>query len=103
MAMKTTLDLPDDLVRQVKLRAIAQNRPIKDLVSDFLRRGLAMYPLGELERPSGKVTVEIAEHGLPVIRCDLQAPAAGMSVDDLLRLEKAAQTEEDLQRVGISL
>jgi plasmid stability protein len=103
MAMKTTLDLPDDLVRQVRLRAIAQNRTMKDLVSDFLRRGLDMYPLGQSERPASKVTVEIGEHGLPVIRCGLQAPAAGMSVEDLLRLEQAAQTEEDLQRVGISL
>lgn len=40
--MKTTLDLPDDLVRAVKLRAVDENRRIKDVVADALRRGLAM-------------------------------------------------------------
>jgi hypothetical protein len=39
--MKTTLDLPDDLVREVKIRAIHENRKLKDAVADLLRRGLA--------------------------------------------------------------
>lgn len=34
------MDLPDDLMREVKLRAIDQNRSIKDVVVDALRRGL---------------------------------------------------------------
>ena len=38
--MKTTLDLPDDLVREVKIRAARENRKLKDLVADLLRRGL---------------------------------------------------------------
>jgi hypothetical protein len=39
--MKTTLDLPDDVVRAVKIRAVEENRKLKDLVADLLRRGLA--------------------------------------------------------------
>jgi len=39
--MKTTLDLPDDLVRAVKTRAAKENRRLKDTVTDLLRRGLA--------------------------------------------------------------
>ena len=35
--MKTTLELPDDLYQQVKIRAAQQNRRVKDLVSDGLR------------------------------------------------------------------
>jgi hypothetical protein len=42
--MKTTLDLPDDLVRAVKLRAIEENRKLKDTIADLLRRGLAQEP-----------------------------------------------------------
>jgi plasmid stability protein len=39
--MKTTLELPDDLVRAVKIRAVEENRKLKDTVADLLRRGLA--------------------------------------------------------------
>jgi plasmid stability protein len=39
--MKTTLDLPDDLVRAVKVRAVQENRRLKDTITDLLRRGLA--------------------------------------------------------------
>ena len=39
--MKTTLDLPDDLVREVKIHAVNENRRLKDTIADLLRRGLA--------------------------------------------------------------
>jgi plasmid stability protein len=39
--MKTTLDLPDDLMREVKMRAVEENRKLKDMVADLLRQGLA--------------------------------------------------------------
>ncbi len=42
--MKTTLDLPDDVVRAVKIRAVEENRRLKDTVADLLRRGLAQGP-----------------------------------------------------------
>jgi hypothetical protein len=44
--MKTTLDLPDDLMREVKLRAVEENRELKDTVADLLRYGLAQKPRG---------------------------------------------------------
>ncbi len=34
--MKTTLEIPDDLYRQAKVRAAQENRKIKDLVSEGL-------------------------------------------------------------------
>jgi plasmid stability protein len=46
--MKTTLDLPDDLMRAVKVRAAQEDRKLKDLIADLLRLGLA------------------ADHGTPV-------------------------------------
>ena len=39
--MKTTLELPDDLLREIKIRAARDNRRLKDVVADLLRRGLA--------------------------------------------------------------
>jgi len=39
--MKTTLDLPDELLRAVKIRAVEENRRIKDVVADLLAKGLA--------------------------------------------------------------
>lgn len=39
--MKTTLDLPDDLMRAVKIRAAERNQRLKDVVADALRAALA--------------------------------------------------------------
>lgn len=39
--MKTTVELPDDLMRAVKTRAVREDRKLKDMLADLLRRGLA--------------------------------------------------------------
>ena len=39
--MKTTLELPDDLIREIKLRAVREDKKLKDLVAELLRRGMA--------------------------------------------------------------
>ncbi len=39
--MKTTLDLPDDLMRATKIRAAERNQRLKDVVADALRAALA--------------------------------------------------------------
>lgn len=38
--MKTTLDLPDALMREIKLRAEQEGRKLKDVVADLLAAGL---------------------------------------------------------------
>lgn len=38
--MKTTLELPDDLMHRVKLRAVHAHRKLKDEVADLLERGM---------------------------------------------------------------
>src|SRR5437868_3379113 len=65
--MKTTLDLPDALVKQVKLRALREGRKLKDAVADLLRKGLAA-PTVPPETTSPVVTKD-RETGLPVIQC----------------------------------
>jgi hypothetical protein len=38
--MKTTVDLPAELVRAIKIRAIEENRKLKEMIAELLRRGL---------------------------------------------------------------
>ena len=52
--MKTTLDLPDDLMRAVKIRAAEHNLKLKDIVADALRAALASPP-GALPVPPDPV------------------------------------------------
>lgn len=39
--MKTTVELPDDLMRRVKLRALREHKKLKQSVAELLERGLA--------------------------------------------------------------
>ena len=38
--MKTTLDLPDDLMREIKILAAQEGRRMKDIIADSLSRDL---------------------------------------------------------------
>lgn len=42
--MKTTLELPDHLMRAVKIRAAKTDRKLKDVVAELIQRGLAGPP-----------------------------------------------------------
>ena len=99
LLMKTTLDLPDDLFRDVKLRAVAQGRTLRDVVADFLRQGLGQAPVGASPAalPVASSRVEVSAGGLPVIRCQPQTNASPMSLNDLLALEQQALAALDLQ------
>lgn len=48
--MRTTIDLPDALYRQIKVRAALQGMPVRALVSELLQRGL----MAPEKRPLGK-------------------------------------------------
>lgn len=101
--MKTTIDLPDDLVREVKLRALMQGRTLRDVVTDFIRQGLGNpVPTTVATPPAGSV-VSVGANGLPVIYGDADAPASRMSIEELLQLEQdaLAPTDEELRRAGI--
>jgi plasmid stability protein len=66
--MKTTLDLPDALVKQVKLRALRDGRKLKDAVADLLRKGLVATANKTSEEEAATVTKD-KETGLPLIKC----------------------------------
>lgn len=101
--MKTTLDLPDALFREVKLRAVVQGRTVKDLVAELLQQGLALPPAALAEKRPTSDRVQIGENGLPLIPCAPNAAATRLSVESLLSLEQDTQTKEDLNRAGLTL
>jgi hypothetical protein len=39
--MKTTLDLPDELMREVKIRAVHEHKKLKDTIAELIRKGMA--------------------------------------------------------------
>ena len=71
--MKTTLDLPDALVKQVKIRAVREGRKLKDAVADLLRKGLAVAADTESDADVPVITRD-KKTGLPLIECKQAAP-----------------------------
>lgn len=49
--MKTTLDLPDDLMHEVKIRAVHEHKKLKDAVAEFIRKGMAASKRRALKIP----------------------------------------------------
>ena len=45
--MKTTLKLPDELMRRIKRRAVLRNQKLKDVVAQRLEGGIAALPSTE--------------------------------------------------------
>lgn len=39
--MKTTLDIPDELMREVKIRAVHEHKKLKDTIAELLQKGIA--------------------------------------------------------------
>ena len=100
--MKTTLELPDELMREVKIRAAVEGRKLKDVVAEALKTGLQVT--GSAQDPSKGICVQTdSETGLPVVIAVADAPGSTMTRDGLKRLEQNAQYREDLRRAGLSL
>lgn len=102
--MKTTLDLPDDLVRRIKIRAVHERKPMKRLVADMLTQSLdaPVNPVASSYPATLPEGLMLNERGFPVFRCGPHAPASKMTVEELLALEQESRFGEDMQRAGIS-
>jgi hypothetical protein len=70
--METTIDLPDAIAHQVRLRAMKEGRDLKDAVTDLVRIGLAASGDGSetLAPPTLKTDPTT---GLPYIECPHEA------------------------------
>lgn len=81
--MNTTIDLPESLVREMKLRAVKEGRKLKDVATEVFREGLRA-PRAGAERTAYRQTLDA-----PLFVCnEAKASAPGMTVADLLKLER---------------
>jgi plasmid stability protein len=96
--MKTTLDLPADLVREMKLRAAQMGCKVEDVATDLLKRALAPAKSSRSAPFAMKGMIK-----LPLFPSPETAPASRMSTAELLALEQETLYQEGLQRLGLSL
>ncbi len=66
--MKTTLDLPDALMREVKIRAVHEHKKLKDTIAELLQKGIAA---GKARRPKFPKPVKL--RGGPVTTAEIEA------------------------------
>jgi hypothetical protein len=71
--MKTTLDLPDDLVKRVKIRAIHEHKKLKDTIAELIEQGMEQQP------PTAKIPkpLKLRRGFVPTVRDIEAAIAAG--------------------------
>jgi plasmid stability protein len=85
-SMKTTLDLPDDLMREIKIRAVNEDRKLKDAIADLLRRGLSQKA-AESKAVRRRVR-------LPLVQCSQEArPGEEMTPDRVAEVLLAEESE----------
>jgi hypothetical protein len=84
---KTTVDLPDALIRAAKIRAVNEGRKLKDVLADLIRAGLEGGPR---RAPDPRPQVR-----LPLVECrHAAAPeeeATPARVADILAEEEASR------------
>jgi hypothetical protein len=97
--MTTTLDLSDELLHKISLRAKLNGRELQDEVADLLWTALTVAPPRHSVVP---ITMEISQvTGLQVVRCPPDAAARQMTTAELIALEKEALECEDIERFGL--
>jgi hypothetical protein len=64
--MRTTIDLPDDLYRQIKARAALGGQSVRELVTRYLEAGLHSLPDAEPAVGRSAIPVAIAPGGRPI-------------------------------------
>jgi plasmid stability protein len=73
--VKTTLDIPDDLLRAMKMRAVQEGRKFKDVATEVFRRGLAQPKVAANSGGGQRVK-------LPLIQCRHQAASQAKLTPD---------------------
>jgi hypothetical protein len=74
--MKTTLDISDELYRQAKILAARENRKMKDLVNEGLRRVLGLQDSRDASPPRRMTSAPVQlreENELPVLTNEAMA------------------------------
>ena len=91
--MKTTLDLPNDLVREIRLRAVNEGKKLKDVVADLIRRGLGRDDDARATPPQkGHIDV-------PLFPTSADAPVSHMTIGEITAAEQQSLFGEDVGRL----
>ena len=86
--MRTTLDLPDDLLRQAKIVAVQRGTTLRDLVAQALRQEILQPMAVARPRP------------LPALYLADNAPVLQMSPAQITAVSHPLGTDDDAARVG---
>jgi hypothetical protein len=100
--MKLALDLPADLTRALKLRALKEGRKFNEAVTELLRTALSESPTIPTRNGRPKISTD-PKTGLPVVKGKPGATISKMSSEEVYALIHSSQEEEDLARIGVSL
>lgn len=102
--MKTTLDLPESLVREMKTRAAQEGRKLKDVATEVFTAGLRAPDHGSRTALRDEPAVYRQSLDTPLFVCEeSRARATSMTVAELLRLERITLEEEEATRVRSTL
>jgi hypothetical protein len=98
--MKITVDLPDSLMRWVKIRAACEGRKRKEMISDLLETGLHAPPVVTL------LEGEMPYHRHPktgfLVSRSLNTPGFMPPTPEISQaMIERANKEEDLSRAGL--
>jgi hypothetical protein len=86
--MRTTLDLPDDILRRAKIAAVERGSTLRQLIIDALRH--------EIEAPSQSPRRRMTS---PPVKLAADAPLRTLSPDEVKRLDTEADMEAEAARV----
>ena len=113
--MKTTLDLPEELLAKLRERAARDGREVEQVAAGLPAAALGGLPKTGMQlAPQRSPTIKLpsseppclisidAQTGLPVIHSPPNAPIHRMTADDMQTIIENSQLEEDLERAGLS-
>lgn len=90
--MKTTIDLPDYLVKEMKLRAVHEGKKLKEVAAELLSK--ALQPEKSRDHSSKQI------RGIPLLAGKPLGKPSGKSVtgEEMQELVKQLDEQEDLER-----
>lgn len=94
--MKTTIDLPADLVKAMKLRALNEGRKLKDVAGEIFQKGLEATSRKSAPSP------QKAAMKFPLFGKESDASVPKISITEALQMEQESQTLEDHEQAGVS-
>jgi len=86
--MRTTLDLPEDILRRAKIAAVERGSSLRQLVTDALRHEIEGRAPGTRRRMTS-----------PPVTLSADAPLRELSPDAVKRLDAEAVAKADAERV----